>query len=78
MSHDQVMGKCREILARLRPEGRTPMMRFIFEGWTRADYEALDQLLAQAEVETSRCILPGDEGILVGSGGWRPAQLVLR
>jgi len=65
--------KCREILGRLRPEGRTPMMRFFFRGWCRADYEALDQRLAGAGVPTSRCLLPADEGILVGSEGWTPA-----
>jgi hypothetical protein len=49
------------------------MMRFIFSGWTRGDYEALDHRLAGAEIPTSRCLLPGDEGILVGSEGQMPA-----
>jgi hypothetical protein len=70
---DKLMKKCGEILGRLQTEGRTPMMRFIFSGWTRGDYEALDQHLAGAETPTSRCLLPGDEGILVGSEGWTPA-----
>lgn len=70
---DTMTRKCAEILGRLRQDGRTPMMRFNFNGWTRADYEALDRHLAGAEVPTSRCLLPGDEGILVGSAGWCPA-----
>jgi hypothetical protein len=78
MSEDVLMQKCRDILARLRPQGRTPMMRFIFRDWTRADYEALDYRLAACEVGTSRCVLPDDEGILVGSAGWIVARLVRR
>jgi hypothetical protein len=75
---DVLMQKCRDILARLRPEGRTPMMRFIFRDWTRADYEALDCRLAACEVGTSRYVLPDDEGILVGSTGWTIARLFRR
>jgi hypothetical protein len=78
MSEDVLIQKCRDILARLRPEGRTPMMRFIFRDWTRADYEALDCRLAACEVGTSRYVLPDDEGILVGSAGWTIAPLVRR
>jgi hypothetical protein len=78
MSEDVLMQKCRDILARLRPEGRTPMMRFIFRDWTRADYEALDCRLAACEVGTSRYVLPDDEGILVGSAGWPVAPLMRR
>jgi hypothetical protein len=59
--------KTRHILARFRLDGRTPMMRFVFLGWTHADYEALDQRLAGVAVLTRRYILPDDEGILVGS-----------
>jgi hypothetical protein len=73
-----VSEKCRQILARLRPEGRTPMMRFVFMHWTRPDYETLDRWLAAATVETSRYILPDDEGILVGSAGWGLAPLARR
>jgi hypothetical protein len=75
MSEDVLMQKCRDILARLRPQGRTPMMRFIFHDWTRADYEALDGRLAICEVRTSRYVLPDDEGMLVGSAGWSVAPL---
>jgi hypothetical protein len=57
MHEDMLTQKCRRILDRLRPEGRTPMMRFIFSGWTRGDYEALDHRLAGAEIPTSRCLL---------------------
>jgi hypothetical protein len=78
MSEDVLIQKCRDILGRLRPEGRTPMMRFIFRDWTRADYEALDGRLAACEVGTSRYILPNDEGILVGSAGWSVAPLSIR
>lgn len=59
--------KARHILARFRLDGRTPMMRFVFLGWTHADYEALDRRLAGVAVPTRRYILPDDEGILVGS-----------
>ena len=78
MSEDVLMQKCRDILARLRPQGRTPMMRFNFRDWTRADYEALDGRLATCEVGTSRYVLPNDEGILVGSAGWVVAPLAVR
>jgi hypothetical protein len=78
MSEDVLMQKCHDILARLRPRGRTPMMRFIFRDWTRADYEALDGRLATCEVGTTRYVLPDDEGILVGSAGWIVAPLVRR
>jgi hypothetical protein len=78
MSEDVLIQKCRDILGRLRPEGRTPMMRFSFRDWTRADYEALDCRLAACEVVTSRCVLPNDEGILVGSAGWTVAPLAIR
>jgi hypothetical protein len=59
--------KIRHILARFRLDGRTPMMRFVFLGWTHADYEALDRRFAGVAVPTRRYILPDDEGILVGS-----------
>ena len=36
------------------------MMRFTYLHWTRADYEALDGRLANAEVRTCRYILPDD------------------
>jgi hypothetical protein len=75
MTDEVVSQRCRYILARLRPEGRTPMMRFVFPGWTHAAYEALDRRLAAAAVGTSRFILPDDEGILVGSPGWETAPL---
>jgi hypothetical protein len=78
MSEDVLMQKCRDILARLRPQGRTPMMRFSFRDWTRADYEALDGRLATCETRTSRYVLPDDEGILVGSAGWVVAPLAVR
>jgi hypothetical protein len=78
MSNEILSLKYREILARLRPEGRTPMMRFTFRHWTRRDYEALDARLMVADVRTSRYILPDDEGILVGSEGWSVGPLARR
>lgn len=69
--------KCRLILSRLRPDGRTPMMRFNFADWDRGDYEALDRMLQRANPPTCRYVLPADEGILVGSAGWRVASLPL-
>jgi hypothetical protein len=78
MSDQILTTTCSAILARLRPEGRTPMMRFTFHGWARRDYEALDARLILAEVRTSRYILPDDEGILVGSEGWSVGPLARR
>jgi hypothetical protein len=66
------------ILSRLRPDGRTPMMRFMFADWSRNDYEALDRLLQRANPPTCRYVLPADEGILVGSAGWSVGPLAVR
>jgi hypothetical protein len=69
MKDDVLTDECRHILARLCPDGRTPMMRFVFLGWTHSDYESLDRRLGTAEIGTCRYVLPDDEGILVGSEG---------
>ena len=55
---DMLIQKCAAIIGRLRPEGRTPMMRFIFNGWTRGDYEALDHRLAGAGTPTCTSCSP--------------------
>jgi hypothetical protein len=78
MSEHLLLDKCRLILSRLRPDGRTPMMRFNFSDWARSDYEALDRVLSRCDPPTCRYILHADEGILVGSEGWRTGPLQVR
>jgi hypothetical protein len=78
MPEDLLREKCQRILSRMRRDGRTPMMRFLFANWSRPDYEALDRLLARCDPPTCRYILPADEGILVGSEGWCVGPIPLR
>ncbi len=71
MTEDELLQRCRRILARLCGRGWMPMRRCVFPDWTHADYEALDTRLQSSALRTRRYILPEHEGILVRSGGDR-------
>lgn len=69
ITEGEIREKASYILGGFQPDLETPARRFCFRSWHRADYQALDRLLAHAPLPTSRFVLPADEGILVASAG---------
>jgi hypothetical protein len=63
VSETEIAAQAARILREL-PEHPAPR-RFCFAGWSRPDYERLEQQLARAETPALRQVLP-DESILVG------------